>query len=81
MRQGGVGVVQGPAQFAVEPGQREAVMFAPLPTSSRGSLDVNMGGGFNISGAEVAGRVATEAALDSMVAEFSIAVRRMARRG
>ena len=81
MRQGGMGVVRGPATFQVEPGQREAVMFAPLPTAgSNSALNVNMSGGFNISGAEVAGRASTEAALDKMVEEFSIAVRRLGRR-
>jgi hypothetical protein len=80
MRQGGVGVVQGPAVFSVEPGQREAYMFAPLPAGGSSSLDVNMSGGFNVTGADVAGKAATEAALDRMVDEFSIAVRRMARR-
>lgn len=81
MREGGAGVVTGPALFAVEPGQREAVMFAPLPTAPSSNVNVNMSGGFDIHGAEPAGRAATEAALDRMVDEFTIAVSRMSRRG
>jgi hypothetical protein len=81
MRQGGTGVITGPALFEVEPGQREAFMFAPLPSAPSGNLNVNMAGGFNITGAEVAGRAATEAALDQMVDEFTDAVRKLSRRG
>lgn len=78
MRQGGVGVVTGPATFSVEPGQREAVMFAPLP--AQGNLNVKMSGGFDLRGAEVAGKAATEAALDLMVNSLEAAARRVVRR-
>lgn len=81
MRQGGTGVVTGPALFEVEPGQREAFMFAPLPSVPSSNINVNMAGGFDITGAEIAGRAATEAALDQMVDEFTIAVQKIARRG
>lgn len=79
MRQGGVGVVTGPATFSVEPGQREAFMFNPLPSQSS-SMDVNMSGGFNITGGESAGKAAVEEALATMTEEFRIAVTKFARR-
>jgi hypothetical protein len=79
MRQGGSGVVTGPAVFEVEPGVREAFMFAPLPTGGPTNLNVNMKGGFNITGGEVAGKAAVEEALNTMTEEFVTAVQKLSK--
>lgn len=80
MREGGSGVVTGPAVFEVEPGVREAYMFAPLPTGGSSNLNVQMSGGFDISGAEIAGKAAVAAALETMTENFVEAVQRLSRR-
>jgi hypothetical protein len=75
MREGGV--ITGPATVFVEPGVREA--YIPLPAQP--SLNVNMSGGFNISGGEMAGKVEVEAALRQMTEDFSLSIKRLKRRG
>lgn len=81
MQHGFSGVVTGPQNFMVEPGVREFVYAAPLRGSSPMNVNVNMGGGFNITGAEGASSGAVDAALDRMVLEFETAMRRVMRRG
>jgi len=81
MRQGGSGVVVGPATFTVEPGVKEAVSFAPLPAQgSSFDVNVNMGGGFDIRGAENASSGMVDQALLEMTETFEAAVTRMMRR-
>jgi hypothetical protein len=58
--------------------QRSFTMTAPVIPSQ--SLEVTMGGGFNISGGEQAGEAAVQAAVVEMTENFKIAVGRLARR-
>ena len=79
MRSGGMGVVTGPAAFQVEPGVTEFVAFAPVPRTA-GNIDVTMKGGFDITGGDKAGADAVNAAINTMVDEFALAVQNLARR-
>jgi hypothetical protein len=80
MREGGSGVVTGPATFAVEPGVTEAFSFVPLPVAS--TVNVQMSGGFDIRGAEGASPGTVDAAVEGMVVALEDAVNRIqARRG
>jgi hypothetical protein len=83
------GIVPGPIgqpQLAIVEGgetilpthQRSFTMTAPVIPSQ--SLEVTMGGGFNISGGEQAGEAAVQAAVVEMTENFKIAVGRLARR-
>ncbi|RLC34425.1 hypothetical protein DRH14_03025, partial [Candidatus Shapirobacteria bacterium] len=78
MREGGSGVVTGPATFRVEPGVQEAFSFVPLTATS--NINVNMAGGFDIRGASGASPGAVDAALENMVDSLESAVRRLASR-
>lgn len=81
MRQGGVGVVRGPALFEVEPGVKEFVQFVPLGgASGPQNINVNMSGGFDIKGGEQAGRAAVTEAVNVMTDEFILALKRLGRR-
>jgi hypothetical protein len=79
MRTGGAGIVTGPASFDVEPGVREAYSFVPLPAS--GVLNVQMSGGFDITGAEGATPGTVDTAVERMVVTLEEAVRRFRRGG
>lgn len=79
MREGGAGIVTGPASFDVEPGVREAYSFVPLPAS--GVLNVQMSGGFDITGAEGASPGTVDVAVERMVATLEEAVQRFRRGG
>jgi hypothetical protein len=83
MRQGGVGVVTGPALFEVEPGVKEIVAFAPVPSGMQhGQLDVGVSGniGFPDAAASGASPAIVEAAVEQTLAEIQHAVKRLAKR-
>lgn len=80
MREGGSGVVTGPATFEVEPGVTEAYSFVPLPVAS--TVNVTMSGGFDIRGAEGASAGVVDAAVGEMVVALENAVDQIrSRRG
>jgi hypothetical protein len=58
--------------------QQSFTMAAPIIPSQ--NLDVNMSGGFNISGGEQAGEAAVQAAVVEMTETMQVALRRLARR-
>jgi len=83
MRQGGVGVVTGPALFEVEPGVKEIVAFAPIPQNTgHGRLDVGVSGniGFPDAAASGASPAIVEAAVEQTLAEIGTAVKRLNKR-
>jgi len=80
MRSGGVGEVVGPAMFEVEPGVKEMVAFAPSGSSARNQLDVTVGGGFDIRGAEGASAGVVDAAVDQVMLDFEAAIRKLTKR-
>ncbi len=81
------GVVPGPVgqpQLAVVHGGETVVpaqqtIAAPVIPSQ--NLNVEMSGGFNITGAEGAGQATVEASIDEMTNVMEIAIRRLVRRG
>ena len=77
---GGVGVVEGPALFEVEPGVREAFAFVPLPRSST-TMNVQVAGGIDLRGADNASPGTVDRAVDEMVLSLRIAAERVARGG
>ncbi len=79
MRHGGSGIVTGPAIFEVEPGVKEAYSFTPVPNTSQ--LNVNMTGGFNITGAEGASPGVVDEAVRRMVDSLEEAVHGVRVRG
>jgi hypothetical protein len=81
MRQGGVGVVTGPALFAIEPGQREAYAFAPVGGRAS-NLNVNalVSGGIDIRGAEGASAGVVDTAVTTTMRELQEAIRRIGKR-
>lgn len=80
MRTGGVGVATGPALFEVEPGVQELVGFAPLGGRAKSVLDVNVGGGFDIRGADNASPGMVDAAIEEFMSDLRLAVRRISKR-
>jgi len=81
MRQGGVGVVTGPALFAIEPGQREAYAFAPVGGRAS-NLNVNalVSGGIDIRGAEGASAGVVDTAVTTTMRELQEAIKRIGKR-
>lgn len=79
MRQGGIGVVEGPMTFDVEPGVREAVMFVPLGRPS--TLAVNVSGGVDVRGAEGASPGVVDNAVAEIITAMRVAAERFARHG
>jgi chemotaxis protein histidine kinase CheA len=79
MRQGGVGVVTGPALFEVEPGQREFYMFAPIDRLGRYvAVDAKVSGGIDIRGAHGASPEVVDSAVALTLSELREALRRLA---
>lgn len=77
MRTGGVGVVTGPRLFEVEPGVKEMVAFAPVRSST---VNVNVGGGIDVRGAEGASPGVVDNAVEMIFDEMRTAIRRLAKR-
>jgi biotin operon repressor len=80
MRAGGVGVVEGPAAFEVEPGVREAFAFVPLPRT-RSTMNVQVAGGIDLRGADNASPGTVDRAVDEMVLALKVAAERLAKGG
>lgn len=80
MRQGGVGVVTGPALFAVEPGQTEAFAFMPLQKTQK-NVTVSGSADINLKGAEKAGTLEVSAAVRGMKNIFTDAIDRLEKQG
>jgi hypothetical protein len=78
MRTGGIGVVTGPATFEVEPGVRELAAFVPL--RGQQNLNVNVGGGIDVRGAQGASPFVVDAAVAMTMEEIRAAFRNLAKR-
>lgn len=81
MRQGGSGVVTGPARFEVEPGVKEFFQFAPISRNS--NLNVNFSGStqHKVSGMGGSNPILEKQIGDAIIEDLKIAIETVAKRG